>query len=90
MESNEKSKQEIWWQRVLESREYAGGVAAYCEKQGLNKSTLFYWRKKLGERKGVEKHSPFVPVELESKAEPRLPDAKWLASFASELIRGLS
>jgi hypothetical protein len=90
-------KSTIWKKRIEAAYAHAGGVGAYCRDNNLNVSTFQYWREKLVPRKIVSEKSaevrpsPFVEVCVESPAGQvgSLPDPRWLAAFASELIRGL-
>ena len=90
-------KSTIWKKRIEAAYAHAGGVGAYCRDNNLNVSTFQYWREKLvpkkivSENPAVVRPSPFVEVCLESTAGQvgSLPDPRWLAAFASELIRGL-
>ena len=88
---------ELWMKRIEDGESHPGGVRAYCLESQIVLARFYYWRKKL---KPKVDSSPvecpaenFILAEVEARqepAKPSLPDPKWLAVFAVELIRGLS
>jgi len=90
MELNVQSKKEIWKRRLAESYQHRGGISAYCRDNGLSIATFNYWRKKFQTQHLPKALTPFAAVRMETALKvDELPDPKWLASFAAELIRGL-
>jgi len=90
VKSSRENLREVWRQRVAESRNCAEGVAEYCKQSGIKRSTLGYWdaqfrSKSIGRPRKI---SDFVPVSVVNETTD-LPDPKWLAQFAAELIRGI-
>ena len=87
---------DLWKAHVEACERHAKGARAYCREKQIDCGTFYYWRRKLRLEETRRTRSAvvtsFVPVaiECEQKQFQELPDARWLADFAVELIRGLS
>lgn len=97
-QSERKQKKIEYWRSHIEQASRSGlDAVSYCTRQGIAKQTFYKWRHKLGltskcrQLQVVHKPSPFVSVAIKPVAQSSsdLPDPRWLANFAMELIRGL-
>ena len=93
----EQSVRELWIQRIEDGENHPGGVRGFCADAQIATSRFYYWRNKLKPKAepvpAVASSGAFCFAEVDDVTErtkPSLPDPKWLAAFAVELIRGLS
>lgn len=88
--NTKKGTTQEYWRRHVDAVESSGkSIGAYCLEHNLSTQSLYQWRRKLRQRRYLQMANPFTRAELVSPPRPPLPDPKWLASFAIELIRGL-
>lgn len=93
MKKNEKLEmsRDFWKKHIEAGGKHAAGIRAYCEENKISHSQYYNWKSKLLVLNGTKQR--FVPAKLEmteiTKNMPPLPDARWLAHFTVELIRGL-
>lgn len=66
---NRRDKLEVWSKRVRDCRSSGKTVQQWCEENGVNSKTYYYWQRKLFEL-AVEQSEPvFVEMPARSKSE---------------------
>jgi len=93
MDPNEKI--EYWKEHLRKLALFEGTQGSYAEQNGISASKLSYYKTKFAphpsfaklvpEKKPLEK--PSSPSVIADRNGPRLPDAKWLATFLKEFLR---
>lgn len=95
MSATKQMSQDFWKNHITIGNRHPKGVRDYCRENHINHAQFYYWRSKLlvENKLPISKltKSRFVPATIEPTLVKvrELPDARWLASFAVELIRGL-
>jgi hypothetical protein len=97
VKEEERSVRELWMKRIEDGEKHPGGVRGFCMDTQITAARFYYWRNKLKPKAQSAPAEPavenFIVAEIAEPCErpkPSLPDPKWLAAFAVELIRGLS
>ena len=93
----ERSVLELWQKRIEDGENHPAGTRGYCTETKIATSRFYYWRNKLKPKPKVEPAltetlgESFTLAEITEPGEQvkRLPDPRWLAAFAVEMIRGL-
>lgn len=92
-------EREQYWTKIIEkARTYAGGVAAYCAKQGISKHTYYSWFKKLRKdhpewqsdltsRSAIAAAAPLRVVPAETEVEERVQRRKFTAAYKAKILK---
>jgi hypothetical protein len=85
MKQKANKKSSYWREQISLAVEHRAGVRDYCEKNGIQRQALYYWKKRLA---GAGPRQAFAKVEVVASSPQRLitkpgrlPDPKWLAEF---------
>ena len=95
MKESKQTKYEFWKPHVAAASRHPKGIRAYCQENQIDHTQFYYWKNKvlIGNIHPTRRlaKSSFIPITIEPKftSVRELPDARWLAHFAVELIRGL-
>jgi hypothetical protein len=77
-----------WQDRIQRAEQRSGSLQAFCKSEGVSRSAIKYWQRKLG---------AFVPVKIvdspaiaaaTSRRGSSLPDPRWVAEFIAHLVGG--
>ena len=76
----------LWRERLARLAASGKTIAAFCREEGVGKSTMSYWRRRLGVagRQSTAVRAPFLDVGPVRTAEPRQPCASPKGDSAHE------
>jgi transposase-like protein len=95
----EKSLVSFWQEMVSKSKVYSGSIRQFCKENRLSEKAFYEWRRQLEASQEEGLQDRFVKVHIDQEqgkdSGPQsrsalLPDAKWVAEFVREFLKGLS
>jgi len=82
MDTEQKSKADIYREHVLKAENFSGSSREYCRRNGLSAPSFYAYKSELGLTRKARKS--FVKVDTADTRVSRpsvLPDPKWTAEF---------